>query len=104
MGEQIRDEISNKPQISIANLKAVRPYEIAIEISEENLKKFAYLSDKSPKPSESSIELSAGSIKTDAGRILLRTDQQAYNYDDFAGITLLVQDDGSKIKVVRSPP
>ncbi len=47
----------------------------------------------------SSIDLSAGSIKTDSGRILLRTDQQAYNYDDFSSITLLVRDDGAKIKV-----
>ena len=100
MGEQIRDEISNMPQISIANLKAVRPYEIAIEISEENLKKFGLsFGQVTQAIRRSSIELSAGSIKTDAGRILLRTDQQAYNYDDFAGITLIVQDDGSKIKV-----
>jgi multidrug efflux pump subunit AcrB len=41
MGEQIRDEVANMPEISLASLKAIRPYEIAIEISENSLRYFA---------------------------------------------------------------
>lgn len=100
LGEQIRDEVSNLPEISLASLKAIRPYEIAIEISEETLREYGLtFADVTRSIRSSSIDLSAGSIKTESGRILLRTDQQAYNYDDFSAITLLIRDDGAKIKV-----
>jgi len=100
MGEQIRDEVANLPAVSLASLKAIRPYEIAIEISERSLREFGLSFDQVTRAIRtSSIDLSAGSIKTDSGRILLRTDQQAYNYDDFSSITLLVRGDGAKIKV-----
>ncbi len=100
LGEQIRDEVSNLAAISLASLKAIRPYEIAIEISEQSLREYGLtFADVTRAIRVSSIDLSAGSIKTDSGRILLRTDQQAYNYEDFSNITLLIQDDGAKIKV-----
>ncbi|OUW19705.1 MAG: hypothetical protein CBD18_00420 [Opitutales bacterium TMED158] len=100
IGEQIRDEVSNIEGISLATLKAARPYEIAIEISEEALRQYGLSFEQVTRAIRtSSIDLSAGSIKTDSGRILLRADQQAYNYDDFAAITLLIREDGTKIKV-----
>ena len=100
MGEQIRDEVSNLPEVSLAQLKATRPYEIAIEIPEKALRKYSLSFDQVTRAIRaSSIDLSAGSIKTDSGRILLRTDQQAYNYDDFSAITLLIREDGTKVKV-----
>lgn len=100
VGEQIRDEVANLPEISLASLKAIRPYEIAIEISEQSLRKYGLsFGEVTQAIRSSSIDLSAGSINTDSGRILLRTDQQAYNYDDFSAITLMIRDDGAKIKV-----
>jgi len=100
VGEQIRDEVGNLPEISLAALKAIRPYEIAIEISEQSLREYGLSFDEVTRAIRtSSIDLSAGSIKTDSGRILLRTDQQAYNYEDFSSITLLIREDGAKIQV-----
>ncbi len=100
LGEQIRDEVSNMEEISLASLKAIRPYEIAIEIPEQSLREYGLtFADVTRAIRVSSIDLSAGSIKTNSGRILLRTDQQAYNYEDFSAITLLIRDDGTKIKV-----
>jgi multidrug efflux pump subunit AcrB len=100
MGEQIRDEVSNLPEVSLAQLKATRPYEIAIEISEKAMRKYSLSFDQVTRAIRaSSIDLSAGSIKTDSGRILLRTDQQAYSYDDFSAITLLIRENGTKVQV-----
>ena len=100
LGEQIRDEVSNVPGITLASLKAVRPYEIAIEISESTLKQYGLTFDQVTRAiRSSSVDLSAGSVKTETGRILLRTNQQAYDYEDYSGITILTRPDGTKIKV-----
>lgn len=98
LGEQIRDEVTNIQGITLASLKAVRPYEIAIEIPENNLRQYGLTFDQVTRAIRtSSVDLSAGSVKTETGRILLRTNQQAYTFDDFSAITVLIRDDGSKI-------
>lgn len=98
LGEQLRDEISNLPNISIVTLKAVRPYEIAIEVSESTLRQYGLSFDQITRAiRRSSVDLSAGSVKTETGRILLRTNQQAYHQEDFAKITVLTRSDGTKI-------
>ena len=98
LGEQLRDEVSNIPGITMAALKAVRPYEIAIEISEATLRQYGLTFDVVTQAIRtSSVDLSAGSVKTETGRILLRTNEQAYTYDDYASITLLTRTDGTKI-------
>ena len=100
LGEQLRDEVSNIPGISLTSLKAVRPYEIAIEVSESTLLQYGLTFDQIARAIRtSSVDLSAGSVKTETGRILLRTNEQAYDREDFASITLLTRDDGTKLKL-----
>jgi multidrug efflux pump subunit AcrB len=100
LGEQLRDEVSNLPDISIVTLKAVRPYEIAIEVPESNLRQYGLTFDEITRAiRRSSVDLSAGSVKTETGRILLRTNQQAYLQEDFASITVLTRPDGTKIRL-----
>ncbi|QXD25650.1 efflux RND transporter permease subunit [Opitutia bacterium ISCC 51] len=98
LAEQIRDEVSNIAGITMAAVKAVRPYEIAIEISEETLRQYGLSFDQVTRAIRtSSVDLSAGSVKTETGRILLRTNQQAYTYEDYSAITILTRGDGTKI-------
>ena len=100
LGEKLRDEVSNIPGISLTSLKAVRPYEIAIEVSESTLLQYGLTFDQIARAIRtSSVDLSAGSVKTETGRILLRTNEQAYDREDFASITLLTRDDGTKLKL-----
>ena len=100
LGEQIRDEVSNIPGITLASLKAVRPYEIAIEVSEATLRQYGLtFAQITNAIRTSSVDLSAGSVKTETGRILLRTNEQAYNFEDFSAITVLTRPDGTNIKL-----
>ncbi len=100
LGEQIRDEVANYPGITLTSLKAVRPYEIAIEVSEATLRQYGLTFDQITRAIRtSSVDLSAGSVKTETGRILLRTNQQAYNYEDFASINLMTRADGTKLRL-----
>ena len=100
LGEQLRDEVSNIHGISLTSLKAVRPYEIAIEVSEATLLQYGLTFDQIARAIRaSSVDLSAGSVKTETGRILLRTNEQAYNREDYASITLLTRGDGTKLRL-----
>ena len=98
LAEGIRNQISNLPEVTIASLKAVRPYEISIEVPESNLQKFGLTFDGVVRAIRThSIDLSAGSIKTEGGNILLRTSQQAYTQKEFEEITVITQSDGTRI-------
>lgn len=98
LAEGIRNQISNLPEVTIASLKAVRPYEISIEVPESNLRKYGLTFDAVVRAIRThSIDLSAGSIKTEGGNILLRTSQQAYTQQEFAEITVITQSDGTRI-------
>ncbi len=98
LGENVRDEIGSLEGISLTTLKAVRPYEIAIEVPEATLKEFGLSFDTVVRAVRNhSIDLSAGSIKTDGGDILLRTSQQAYTQSDFDEIPVVTTADGTRI-------
>ncbi|MCH6257752.1 efflux RND transporter permease subunit [Puniceicoccaceae bacterium K14] len=100
MGEQIRDDVSGLPGVSIADLKAVRPYEIAIEIPEQTLKQYGLTFDEVVSAIRThSIDLSAGSIKSEGGNILLRTAQKAYTQDEFSRIVVRTNADGTRISI-----
>ena len=98
--EQIRDDLLRIPGITQADLDSVRPYEIAIEVSESTLRHYGLsLGDISRAVANSSLDLSAGNIKTEGGDILIRARGQAYRRGDFDNIVVLTQPDGSLIRV-----
>ena len=98
LGDQVRDEIANLPGITQVALKAVRPYEISIEVSENTLRRHGLSFDQVTRAvRNSSIDLPAGAIKTRGGEILLRTKGQAYVQEDFEKIILLTREDGTRL-------
>ena len=98
LGEQVRDEIANLPEVSQADLEGVRPYEISIEVSENTLQKFGMtIDDVARAVRQTSVDLPAGGIKTESGEILLRTKGQAYVGGDFEDIVLRTRADGSRL-------
>ena len=98
LGERIRDEITNLPTVTQVRLRGARPYEIAIEVSENTLQKYGLtFADVATAIRRSSIDLSAGRIRTRGGDVLLRTDAQAYVQEEFEQIVVLTQPDGSRL-------
>lgn len=98
LGEQTRDEIISIEGISHASLKAVRPYEISIEVSESTLREYGLtLSDLTNAIRAHSLDLSAGRIRTEGGDIMLRTTQQAYTQEEFARIVVVTREDGTRL-------
>lgn len=98
--ERIRDDVASINKIDKAELQAVRDYEVAIEVPEESLRRYGLsLGDVQRAVANNSLNLPAGSIKSDLGDITLRTKGQAYNKADFEDIVVVQQPDGTIIKV-----
>ena len=98
LAEQIQDEILSLPTVSKTEVKGARPYEISIELEAFTLRQYGLtLADVGEAIKRSSLDLPAGSINSDSGDILLRTEGQAYVKDDFENIVLVSRTDGTRL-------
>jgi len=98
LAKQIRDEIMQLDGVNIAEVVGLRPYEISVEISEQQLKKYNLsIDDIARAIRSSSIDLPAGAIKTRGGDIILRAKAQAYYGEEYANIVLHTQPDGTHL-------
>jgi len=96
--KQVRNEIVSLPGITRAELLGSRPYEISIEVSEFTLEQYGMtLNEVAAAIRRGSLDLPAGSIRSDAGDIQLRTKGQAYTGLDFEDILVRTNPDGSRI-------
>ncbi len=81
-------------------LASARPYEIAIEVSENDLRRFGLTFDQvAAAVRQSSLDLPGGSVRTTGGEILLRTKGQAYVGSEFEELVLLSRPDGTHIRL-----
>ncbi|MCG9695735.1 efflux RND transporter permease subunit [Shewanella sp. Isolate11] len=98
LAKTVREEITNLPAVTRAQVTGVRDYEISIELSENKLREYSLsFADVALAVRNSSLDLPGGSIKAEDGDILLRTKGQAYNADDFSQIVVSTRPDGSRI-------
>jgi len=100
LGERVRDELSALPEVSHVELTNVRPYEISIEVSERILRRHGLrFDDVVSAVRRSSLDLPGGSLETQEGEILLRTDSQARRGPEFEELILLTRADGTRLRV-----
>jgi len=100
IGEQVRDEIALLPGVSSAEVSGVRNFEISVEVSEFNLRKYGLtFAEMSSILRASSLDLPGGSIRAEQGQILLRANTLARDGPAIGEIVLLTRDDGSIIRV-----
>ena len=98
--EQVRDDLLRIDGITQVSLDSVRAYEIAIEASPDRLREFdVTLNDISRAIRASSLDISAGNVRTDAGDVLIRSKGQAYRRADFESIVVKTNPDGSIVRV-----
>ena len=98
LAKRVREEIAALPGVSQVDLNFARPYEIAIEISEETLRRHELTFDAVAEAVRRwSLDLPGGSVKTAGGEILLRTQGQAYWGADFEKVVVLTRPDGTTV-------
>lgn len=100
IGEKVRDDIVALNGISQVALTGVRPYEIAIEVSEQQLKRYGLTFEEISRAiNRSSLNVSAGTIKGKGGDILLSSRGQAYHQEDFEKIIIRSGEKGIRLKL-----
>jgi multidrug efflux pump subunit AcrB len=98
--EMVREELLNLDGITQVALQSVRNYEIAVEVSQDRLRQWQLsLSDITQAIRDSSVDISAGNLKTVAGEVLIRSKGQAYRRDEFEAIVVKTNADGSIVKL-----
>lgn len=95
----VRDDLIAMPGISQANVLGNSPSEISIEADPRRLRDFGLtFSDLSTAIRRSSVDLPAGRILTDEGKLTIRSKGQAYTREDFEEIVISNQQ-GSEVKL-----
>ena len=98
--ETIREELLTYPEITQVELGGVRPYEISVEIPEENLRRYNLtLDDVARRLKQASLDLPGGNIKAKDGEILLRTKEKRYRAVEYADIVIVADSDGTRVRL-----
>ena len=98
LGERVRDDLTALPGITMVELMATRPYEISIEVSETELRRYGLTFDQvAGAVRRASLNLPGGKLSTASSEILLRTEGQAYAGREFERLPLITRNDGTRI-------
>ena len=96
--EKVREDLLNFDHISQVNLAGVREYEISIEVSEENLRRYGLTFDQVASAVKTgSLDLPGGAIKTSGGEVLIRAKGRRYTGRQFEKIPLITLPDGTTL-------
>ena len=98
--ENLSEELLALPTVTLVSLVGARDYEISIEVSEEASRQYNIsINEIAAAIRKSSINLSSGELRTDAGDLLLRTNNKGKSGEDFADIVLRASADGSILRL-----
>lgn len=98
--ETVRDELLALPGITQAELSGVRPHEISIEITEENLRRFGLTLDGvAQRVRRAALDLPGGEIRAQGGEILLRLKERRDQGRDFEDIVVLRTPEGAQVRL-----
>ena len=96
--EDLRDRVLTLPSVSQVTLKGTRDREITIELNEEELRRHDLsIAEVATSVRRSSVNLTMGEIRTDAGSVVLHTVAKRRAGQDFGDIPLITQIDGTVV-------
>jgi multidrug efflux pump subunit AcrB len=100
MAEEMRDELLHDSRVSSIDFGGAREYEISVEISQENLRRYQLTLDQVAQMIRgASVELPGGGVKTGSGEVLIRTTERRLNAREFEEIVLVASPDGTVLTV-----
>jgi multidrug efflux pump subunit AcrB len=100
LGERGRDLLLQDDRITQVELKGVPDLEIAVEISEEELRRYDLtLQQVARRIREASIDLPAGGLDTAGGEILVRVTERRDYGSEFARIPIITTADGTVVRL-----
>ncbi len=100
IAEEVRDDLLSFPSISQVNVAGVRDYEISIELSEEDMRRYSLTFDQLASAVRTgSLDLPGGEIKAAGGDVLIRAKGQRYTGAEFSEIPLITLADGTIVRL-----
>ena len=98
--EHLEDALLALPTVSLVSLSGARDYEIAIELREQDLRRYGLSLDQVAKAVRaSSLNLSSGELRTEAGDLLLRTNRKRERGEEFEDIVLDARAHGAILRL-----
>jgi len=98
--EKVRRNLSLYPSVPAVRMFGIRNEEVSIEISEEALRRYGLtFDDVATAVRASSVNLSAGNVRTEIGDVQLRTRNLADNSSEFGNIIVRQLSNGAVIRV-----
>ncbi|MCB2227552.1 MAG: efflux RND transporter permease subunit [Desulfarculaceae bacterium] len=96
--QRLKDDITTLPGVTMADLFGVRNSEIHIEVSEQTLRRYNLtLQSVANAVARASLDLPAGSIKTEGGEVLVRAKGRKYRAVEYSEVPVITRTDGSKV-------
>ncbi len=100
LAEEIRLELIDLDEISRVDINYVRPYEIAVEISEFTLRQYNLtLNQVSTAINNAAMDMPAGTLRTSGGDILLRSKGRVSTGAEYENIVVRSYPDGSQLRL-----
>jgi len=98
LAENFREQLLQADNISQIDLEGVRPLEISIEVSQDNLQRYNIsIADIAQRIRDASLELPGGSVKSTAGEILIRMQERKDTGEQFAQLPIITTPSGGII-------
>ncbi|MEM8497029.1 MAG: efflux RND transporter permease subunit [Pseudomonadota bacterium] len=100
LGLQVKDELSVLPDVQIIEPAGIRNYELAIEVSEQQMRRHGLTFDDVARAVRGqSLNLPAGKIRSSDGDLQLQTRSQAFDQSDFEQISVIKREDGTRVRL-----
>ena len=100
VARRVRSDLLSLPDVTLIDVRGMPPNTISIEVSEFDLRRLGLsMSSVANAISDSSVDISVGSIRNGFGSLQIRAEGRAYYEKEFADITILQQPNGVRIKL-----
>ncbi|MEN0651759.1 MULTISPECIES: efflux RND transporter permease subunit [Hyphobacterium] len=98
--ERLERDLIALENVTTVTIQGARDYEISIEISQSVLRQYGLTIEQvSNAIRATSVNLSGGSVRTSAGDILLRTDEEVQDAGEFGEIVILSDFEGQRVRL-----
>lgn len=98
LGERVRDQLLQDPSVTQVDLTGLPSLEIAIEVSQENLRRYGLTLDEiAGRLSNASVDVPGGALKTKTGEVLVRVTERRDCGREFAELPIITTSDGSQV-------
>ncbi len=95
LAESFREQLLQADNITQIDLEGIRPLEISIEVSQDNLQRYKIsIADIAQRIRNASLELPGGSIKSTSGEILIRMQERKDTGQQFAQLPIITTPSG----------